>query len=239
MSMIRRKLKSKAGVSMVIALIFLLLCAMVGVLVLSAASVSAGKLSRERQYYRQTLALTSAARLLSEQVQKMTFTGSYAQIETVTTTVTEDEAGDPSTNVETKYSYAKELPQFSSVDFLAGLGEKLDILFQSQNPAKGEDTLTIPESSKILFHANEAQNIPQVTGTLELDGDYSIRVVLTCEGNSMTLVFRGQCHDTTQADPPKVVTSDGGKTTVKTTKTIFATTFTWGAPTITEGGDAA
>ncbi len=237
MSTIRRKLNSKAGVSMVIALIFLLLCAMVGVLVLSAASVSAGKLSRERQYYRQTLALSSAARLLTEQIRKTTFVGSYAQVETVTTTVSGTDEH-PSTKVETKYSYTQETPTLSSVDFLSVLEGKLNALFQSRNPAKGDSTPAILEST-VVFQAIEAQNIPEVTGTLTLNEDYSIRVELKCEDNRMVLVFRAHCADSTKADPPQVVTSADKKTTTKTTKTVFSTTITWDALSISEGGDAA
>lgn len=55
-----RKLKSKSGISLAIALVFFLLCAMVGAVVLSDASASAGSTARERQLYRETMALTSA-----------------------------------------------------------------------------------------------------------------------------------------------------------------------------------
>lgn len=236
MPTIREKLKSKSGVSMVIALIFLLLCAMVGTLVLAAASVSAGKLSRERQYYRQTLALTSAAKLLSRQVQGMTFTGSYVKTDIVTTTVTEDEGGNPSTKVETKSTVAPAGSALSNAAFLTALAEKLDALCQSK---QSEGAVTIPESAAIVFQGNAAQNIPEVTGTLTLDGDYGIRVVLTCEDNSMSLVFRAQSSTVTEAGKPTTEVSDDGKTTIRTTLTTDQTIVTWGAPTIAEGGEAA
>lgn len=64
MNAVTGKIKSKSGISLAIALVFFLLCAAVGTVVLSAASVSAGNTARERRLYRETAALTSAAELL-------------------------------------------------------------------------------------------------------------------------------------------------------------------------------
>ncbi len=74
MSSLRQKLHSPAGVSMLIALLFFLVCLTVGSLILTAATANAsktrGRYAREQDY----LALASAARLLQEVFGQHTYT---------------------------------------------------------------------------------------------------------------------------------------------------------------------
>lgn len=67
--MLKHKLKSRSGASLLIALIFVLLSAMTGAVILVAASGSAGQirsLTKNKQSY---YAVISAARLLKEQIE--------------------------------------------------------------------------------------------------------------------------------------------------------------------------
>lgn len=77
MARIRRKLYSAAGASMLLGLLFLLFCLTVGAVVLTAASVGAGRTQRNRQVQQNYLAVQSAANLLMDSFEDMEFTGTY------------------------------------------------------------------------------------------------------------------------------------------------------------------
>lgn len=238
MSVIGRKLKSKAGISMAIALVFLLLCAMVGTVVLAAASVNAGKLSRERQYYRQTLALTSAADVITREVKGLTFVGAHTMTETVITTVTVN-GEDTSTKVETKDPvYQGKDPALTGAKLLHGLRERLGALYVTQQPSSLFGGSVGGGDMALTFRANGEKGIPEVAGTLTLLSDYSIQVVLRSGQNSMTLIYPAQASDSVTAGKPTITSSEDQKQTVKTTVTEFTTKVTWGAPTLKEGGAA-
>jgi len=71
---IRNKLRDKSGVSILMGLIFLLICLMVGTVVLAASTAAAGKLARQRQSEQDYLNVSSAARLLKDRLSKLTYT---------------------------------------------------------------------------------------------------------------------------------------------------------------------
>ncbi len=238
MSVIGRKLKSKTGISMAIALVFLLLCAMVGTVVLAAASVNAGKLSRERQYYRQILALTSASEVLSKEVKGLTFVGAHTKTETVTTTVTVN-GQDTSTKVQAADPvYEGKNPVLTGAKLLQGLQDRLGALYVSQQPSLLAGGSVGGGGMALTFRANEEKGIPEVTGNLTLLPDYSIQVVLRSGQNSMTLIYPAQASDSETAGKPTITTSGDQMQTVKTTVTEFTTKVTWGVPTLKEGGAA-
>lgn len=74
---LRQKLKSESGASIVIALVFFLLCLTVGAVVLTAASANAGRVKRiegEQQAY---FAVRSAAELLRDEIEGSSFEALY------------------------------------------------------------------------------------------------------------------------------------------------------------------
>ncbi len=244
MNAVTEKLKSKSGISLAIALVFFLLCVMVGVVVLSAASVSAGNTARERQLYRETLALTSAAELLSEDIQKMTFTGVKIKKEIVKTTVEPGQEGqdDPTTKVETNEEMAFGAPKLEHSQFFkvketmgaAGItySDNLHLTeryFENQNGSNAESV-----KQTIVFNAVESRNIPKVTGTVEVGADYTLTVVLSCGNSSLTMSFPPNSVEKTAVSPP--VTNQDENTSSRTTQTTYTTTLTWKKPLIKEGG---
>ncbi len=239
MNAVTRKLKSRSGISLAIALVFFLLCAMVGTVVLSAASASAGSTARERQLYRETAALTSAAQLLSRDIQGMTFTGSYIRRETVTTTVVT--AGDQtSTKVETGTDYQQVAPTIygSKLFSVQNNGESLSDslgLTQRYFANQGKWTVVVGGPRTIVFHAVEAQHIPEVTGSITVGEDYTLTVVLRCGKNTLTMSFTPQAVSKTEVANPATVTVNE-TTTQKITVTTYSTTLTWGKPVMQEGG---
>lgn len=90
MQPISAKLRSQQGASIIIALVFFLLCLTVGVIVLTAATANAGRLQDQRQVQQRYLTVSSAAVLLQEQLAGLAF-------EAVTTTTTiEGQSSEPS-----------------------------------------------------------------------------------------------------------------------------------------------
>lgn len=244
MNAVRRKLNSKSGISLAIALVFFLLCAMVGTVVLSAVSTSAGSTAQERQLYRRTLALTSASQLLRQDIQAMTFTGSYARTETVTTTVDPD--GGSGTKVETGEEYQRGIPTLVGSKLFAvkdnGDGTYSDSLNLTERYFGKLSALfagipAVPTEQTIRFQAVEEQNIPEVTGTIRVEEDYTLTVALQCGENRLTMSFPPNVQPQTETAAP-VTTKVDDVTTKTVTVTTYSTNLTWGQPLIQEGGTA-
>lgn len=250
MSAVTNKLKSKSGISLAIALVFFLLCAMVGMVVLAAASVSAGKTARERQTYRQTLAMTSAAEMLRQEIQGMTFTGAYTRTEKVTTTTPDISETEGKTTVVTEEFFDRgkaadgNAPTLTGSDFLKEdadwLTKLAELYYYSCQEAGLNFSETIvspaPAETQITFQAADDQNIPEVTAVLSAASDYTLTVVLRCGDSRMTMVFPPQTAVSTAVGEPGIVQSESGKTSVKTTVTTYTTALTWEAPLSREGG---
>ncbi len=239
MSAVTDKLKDKSGVSLAIALVFFLLCAMVGTVVLSAASVSAGKTARERLAYRQTLAMSSAAELLGREIRGLSFTGAYTRTETVTTTVPDGTEGSKTT-VKTELSYAEgkgdKAPRLTGSQLFEGHLSLDELYFGNQEDLNLTGAVVIPEPVKLdlTFQESEGQNIPEVTAQLTVEADYRLTVVLSCGENWMVLTFSPSLSTAAQTEEPMVSGSE--KQSVKTTVTTYTTVITWENPQIREGG---
>lgn len=239
MNAVTRKFKSRSGISLAIALVFFLLCAMVGTVVLSAASVSAGSTARERQLYRQTFALTSAAELLSQDIQAMKYIGSYTRTETVTTTVDPD--GKIATKVDTVKSYEREMPalKYSQLfQIINANGTYSDNLNLTERYFKNQKVLgdtSEPTAQTIKFQAVAEKNIPEVTGSVQVEEDYTLTVVLRCGNdgdkgyNTLTMSFPPNVVSRTELLKPQPIKTEGN-TTIKTTGATYYTTITWGQP---------
>ncbi len=240
MKALTRKLKSKSGISLAIALVFFLLCVMAGTVALSAVSVNAGNTARERQLYRETLALTSAAELLREDVQSMRFTGVTIKKEIVTTTVFPDQEGQ-STQVKTE-----EIKEFGKPEISGSH------LFKINESTDGTETTysdslnlterycenqglpaAVPGKQAVVINAVEEQNIPEVRGSVEVEADYTLTVILTCGGSSLTMSFPPHSDLKTEVNVP--ILEQDGNTSIKTTETAYSTTLNWGQPIIKEG----
>lgn len=77
MKRLNRKLSDSAGAAMVIALLFFLICALVGTLTITAASANAGKIARSRQEQASYLAVRSSVGLMMDELSKYPFVGKY------------------------------------------------------------------------------------------------------------------------------------------------------------------
>lgn len=77
MKKIREKLRSQSGASILLALLFFLLCAMVGASVLMAAASNAGKSRSSREEQQKYLTLSSALQLVCDELESASYTAKY------------------------------------------------------------------------------------------------------------------------------------------------------------------
>lgn len=126
-----RKLHSQRGASILLALLFLLVCMMVGASILMAAVSNAGKIKSNYDEQQRYHALSSALRLVSGQLEQAQYRGRYTVYEwTETLTVTETGAdGSPVvTTTESDYYRVDQSTGFFSCGALAAptLSESTD-----------------------------------------------------------------------------------------------------------------
>lgn len=82
MNMIRNKLREKDGASILMGLLYLLVCMMVGTVVLTAATASAGKLAGQQESEQDYLNVASAAQLVKDRICELTYTYTYETTDT-------------------------------------------------------------------------------------------------------------------------------------------------------------
>ena len=123
------KLNSRRGASILLALVFVLVCVMVGVSILSAAASNAGRTRSNHAEQQLYLSLSSALQLVSDDLARTRYTPQVSDSCTVSTRTedipgTEDENGKPDTKTITTYTHS-----FSEEDGLVE-GGSLGSLFQ-------------------------------------------------------------------------------------------------------------
>lgn len=134
---LRKKLKDQSGASILLALLFFLLCCMVGASVLMAAVSNAGKIRSNRESQQEYLLLSSALRLVCDELTSAEYYGNYTyQTWTEEKVVAVLENGDEVTETHTYYQYTQTKGGFQCnlIDVLP-LTEELDLIFASKFPA--------------------------------------------------------------------------------------------------------
>lgn len=242
MKSISKKLKSAAGASMLLALLFLFFCLSVGAVVLTAASASAGRTARNRQEQQNYLAVESAAMLLREDMEGTSFITSYEEVVKVTTTVhvKQEEGQEPKTwtTTATDISYTHSPAKPGPGELLEKVSNDFDTLYTS---TKSDLNQPLPTGFTMRYPLSfEAADMPDVSGSLTVDTSgstiYAVTAVLWVEtdgkkSNFTTLVFRPSVSDASST------LREDGNPSVKTT--TYTTTVTWAAPVITKGGAAS
>lgn len=156
MKRLNAKLHSRRGASILLALLLFLVCVMVGASVLAAAVSNAGKVQSSRVEQQKYLTLSSAIRLVADELARAEYTGRYQLWEwEVSTTVTDksDPDNSVSTTTSSSYFYCKQIgweadptmslpAAYSCGDLTAQLplGKELDEIFSRQFKAKGGKT---------------------------------------------------------------------------------------------------
>lgn len=261
MKSIVKKMKSKSGVSMIAALLFLLLCAMVGGVVLTAASVSAGKVQRDRVAYQKTLAAASAVELMRKDLEGLQFTGVYKKVVPIRTTITPriDADGNPmlgddgqplyTTTVlrgEAEYSKVEADTGFNEASLLLKGNDLIDLgdIFY-QSVAELSPSATPGEiSCQLTFPENSTYNFPAVVGTLKIDNAFRITLELALEDEPDKAVMHLSAKGVKSG--PAESTAMGSaypdpydpNTTIQEETTTYTVTITWPESRIEEGSAA-
>ena len=240
MNVVKKKLNNTRGASMLIALIYLLTALMVGTVVLTAASSNVGRITHNRQDQREYYAVESAMELVRSDLKNNVFTASYSRIEEKWTTSREigkDKDGNPIYEPVENYKddgYTKD-PEVEMKSKL--LNQKLTD-FRKLFFSKASE-LTVREAAPnnmvygLSFAASEG--MPETVGTLTVNADYTITVVLYAKdsmSNPVTMTYRPISGNTEETVSVQNWTDERG---VSITKTIHSTTIKWGEPSIMKG----
>lgn len=233
---------------MLLALLFLFFCLSLGAVVLTAASVSAGRTAREQKDQQAYLSVASAARLLREDLADLTFTGSYFQIDTTIVTVTPlpdiPEGEEPSYEVttDTYTDYSPGPVSLTGSRLLEGKSGDFAPIYYQSVPTLG-DFVPAPLHYTLIY---QADGMPDVTAELTIapasdpssgQAAYTITASLRAEGDSpypITLVFLPQ-RSSEQISAGIPTTTQEGDTTTTIRTSTRSTMVTWMEPAITKG----
>ncbi len=227
-----KKLRSRTGASLLIALLYFLAAMTVGAVVLTAAA-NAGRVARNRREQQNYLAVSSAALLVKEDFRGAAFTAGYQK----TTVTSADEEG----NMRRDAYYGKTFSALSGMSELLRDGPKNDLvqLYFSTVPAEtGLQGAAPAMNYSLTFTA--AADLPEVSGVMTVDTSsgarYTIAVELYIEedgthSNATILLFTPTVSNTQSTE------REYGADT-ETIKTTFTTAVTWDTPVITKGAAA-
>ncbi len=182
---IRKKLKSEDGASLMLALLFFVICAMVASVILAAATAAAGRISKLEETDRNRLAMECAASILEEQLNgwtyQLTYTGTATHIDEVIENRWFNDA-----NIYTDEDGNKE----------AHRNLLLADIIETRLKSKINDTLTkfTPQEFELSVIGYSEKQIPKVTVEVTKIEDDDFTVILKLStGNSgeMYLTFAG------------------------------------------------
>lgn len=140
MKRLRGKLHSQSGISILLALLMFLVCAMVAASVLGAAASNAGKIRSNQVEHQKYLTLSSAIRLICDELERAEYIGQYQVYEWSVTV-----PGDNGEAITTNYFYVKQIPgKYSCGDLTTQLplGKELNKIFSKQFAGAGYEALS-------------------------------------------------------------------------------------------------
>ena len=159
---LREKLKSSRGASILMALLFLLVCMMVASSLLMAAVSNAGKIQSDRTEQQKYLTLSSGLRLVCGELEEMAYTGEYQYAEWFVENEEKNEKGEVIGTTRTDYYWCGQaegtLTGGNLADALRGFFlEELDGMYGEAFTARG-------------FQAQPAQPSAEHERVLTVDG---------------------------------------------------------------------
>ena len=224
MGRIRQKLHSRRGASFLLALLFFLICALTASSVLMSAAASAGRSRGDRAEHQAYLTLSSAARLLCDEILDSTYQGGYHYWNEPI--YEEDPEAQEMVPVGVRTHLDQEDGQFTGA--LGGLlRADLDALFARQfadnladvvepkntDGFAGPHTLTVTAGS-----GADAVNVPiQVTLTVRETWDLRITAAYPADSPYAGYAIRAELS---AVNPPKLPSGGTGYTSPATTWTL-------------------
>lgn len=204
----RKKLQSQKGASMLIALVFFLLCTTVGTVVLTAASSNVGQLTHVQDQRQAYLATASAARLLREEVEPRAFV--------TVVRVDRCEIHDRTVLDQTKYSYPGGALGDVLEDFCKASVQQQRAAADFTMEAEGMPTV------KVSLSSNAALDLTAVLTTAAGE-DYPLTLALDHSTKITENNSQGAGHTVHSVDAEGNPISD----ICSTTLTVTTTTVTW------------
>lgn len=201
MNRLKQKLKSESGASILLALLFFLICALVAAAVLMAAVSNAGKIKSNQEMHQKYLAVSSALELVCDDLLSAEYCGKY------TVGITEHKAKESESDGETgegavtyTYNYIQTDGEYNC-QLGSMLLSELDGIFAEQMKT---DVDNFPEDGKITNIA-QVKNFPgteNTTHTLtikaaETDGVkmQEVKVFVTLDRQSYTINLTARLAD--------------------------------------------
>lgn len=171
MRKIREKLRSESGASILLALLFFLLCAMVGASVLMAAASNAGKSRSSREEQQKYLTLSSAMQLVCDELTAAKYTAQFDQTSKIPVYKKDEDGKDTTTVDYFKITYSQKegsYPVALSKNVLP-LVNALDSLFAQQR---------LPQTIK-----NGDEYIYQTGSSVSVTTDRTFELTLTVDAS--------------------------------------------------------
>lgn len=187
MNKFRDKLKNQSGASMIIALLFFLLCAMIGSSVLMASASNMGKSRSNEEQHQTYLALSSAVRLICDDIANSTYTGKYTY--TVTTTGEGDDKKTTTSLTQQDGTYSGKLSDMilSALDGMTGTGIKNKFETQVNSLNVKNETATDfkfkVQPQDVQIQEGETIKIGDVDMELKIETSYSIYIKATVKND--------------------------------------------------------
>lgn len=213
MEALRKKWKSSRGASILMALLFLLVCMMVGASVLMAAVSNAGKLKSNREEQQKYLTLSSALTLICDELEDVEYVGRYDYSRSE---VNRPEIDDEGNSIQVldhyKHSYTIKPGELSkngsewSLKEVLPLYHDLDLIFRDnfkadpQNPRDEYEYTLFPDSeisawpksphTVTLRASADADLYGGLTDVAAINDEVTIKAVLDAEGEiTLTATF--------------------------------------------------
>lgn len=239
---VRKKLKSNSGASILMALMFLLVCTILGMIALRASSTNVNHAKANQTAQQNYYATESAEKLLEDDILIARFSCSSWESESIPVTYKQKDDDTIETTTGTAVSddgrYTATLTGSSvltcmSTDTvgLPTVKNALEKIYYGEATPPYEYALSVSVSG-----------FPDVEGTLTIDSDCNLTVSLSSEnGTGMTVFFPAIPEGPTEAVTTSQTTevNETAKTETITTVTTVTTSFRlrWGQPTVTKGAN--
>ena len=247
MNVVKKKLNSTRGASMLIALIYLLTALMVGTVVLTAASSNVGRITHNRQDQREYYAVESAMELIRADMQSEEFSAWYSKTdEYVWVEPVYEKPDDPSSQLISDGYYSHTGIEYQEgADLTAGgvLQTKKDDFernyFSSAVYEEISGGNTVPSKMVYDLHftadGDAKDKIPGVAGKLTVNMDsYDVTVELWVTDDENSAVKSNPVTMNFEALVKSGSSTSGTKSGGSITET-HEITVTWGEPSIMKG----
>lgn len=150
MKLLRKKLNSKRGASIVLALVFFLVCAAIGAVLLTSAMANAGRLSHMKEEQQAYLTLSSAVKLVQQELGDMAYKGEIITIngdasaaETDTSVTPEESAVSGMVKAWADYIFCEELFEPSGRFTIISEVDDVEADFKMNSTENGKYAITI------------------------------------------------------------------------------------------------